>query len=99
MSCWRNLDIGQRLSGNNAKQEILETQRRRRRLSAKRFSSTIRMSHDEERASDIPLEPQRHRAPRHWLHPLVRPFIGSHTIYSFRKKLQSELVESTNRTD
>jgi hypothetical protein len=34
---------------------------------------TIRMSHDEERAEGVPLEQQRDRAHRHWLHPLVRP--------------------------
>src|SRR6266850_288127 len=33
--------------------------------------STIRMSHDEERARGVPCQDQRERAPRHWLHPLV----------------------------
>jgi hypothetical protein len=32
------------------------------------------MSHDEERVSDARLKQQPHRAPRHWLDPLVRRF-------------------------
>jgi hypothetical protein len=34
--------------------------------------STIRMSHDEERANGVGLEQKSDRAPRHWLDPLVR---------------------------
>ena len=45
------------------------------KLSATRnFWRTIRMSRDEERAAGIRLKPQYHRAPRHWLDPLVRRF-------------------------
>ena len=32
------------------------------------------MSHDEERVDNVRLEQVRHRAPRHWLDPLVRRF-------------------------
>jgi hypothetical protein len=32
------------------------------------------MTDDEERASNVQLERQQHRAPRHSVHPMVRPF-------------------------